>query len=277
MKNLSYYKEQSAVANEMNAGSAASDEAPLIINCAGHWNAEFPFSTDNKDGRLDYYLMYIVSGTLSVELDDGSYRVSEGDTVVFSPGYRYRYSYDGTGGALSYLWVHFTGSHAKYYLDEAGFDALPCIRCSDYNKAIVGLFNKMFETFSLRGNLYEHVLSSYFLRILVSLSQSKKDNPISRSLAYINASYNENIRIPDLALLENMSNSRYHTVFYEATGTSPKNYITDLRIRHACELLQTTDLSIKQIGVIVGYSDPHFFCKIFKSRVGISPRAYREE
>ena len=202
---------------------------------------------------------------------------SIGDTVIFSPGYKYRYSYDGDGDGLSYIWVHFTGSHAEFYLKEFGFDTLPVIRRSGGGAHTVSAFYEMFDVFAKRKGMYVHALAASLIKILSSLSaDTAKDNPIARSLAYINTSYTEDIRIPVLAALDNLSNSRYHTLFLEITGKSPRKYITDMRIRHACELLRTTDLSVKQIGVTVGYPDPHFFCKMFKKTMGLSPSAYRE-
>jgi AraC-like DNA-binding protein len=99
---------------------------------------------------------------------------------------------------------------------------------------------------------------------------------VSKSLSYINGSYTEPIRIPRLAAMEGLSVSRYNTVFRQCVGVSPVRYITKLRMRQACTLLEGTGLTVKQISKIVGYEDNHFFSKIFKSYVGVSPVAYRE-
>lgn len=278
MKNLSYYIDRSAEPNAINSGSFVSDAAPIIVNCTGRLDTEFAFTTHNNDGRLDYYLMYITGGRLKVDTPDGVREVSAGDAVVFPPRYKYRYSYDGKGETLSYMWVHFTGSHAAFYLGEVGFDKLPSIRTSaSCDMRVVSGFREMFDIFSKRQTLYEQFLAAALIRILAILGASdEKENPIARSLAYINASYTEDIRIPELAQMDNLSNSRYHTLFTKYTGSSPKKYITELRIRHACELLRTTNLTAKQIGLIVGYPDSHFFSKVFKNNVGVSPLEYRK-
>ena len=71
--------------------------------------------------------------------------------------------------------------------------------------------------------------------------------------------------------------SRYHVLFKETVGMSPRAYITMLRMRHACDLLNNTNLTVKQIGALVGYEDSHFFCKTFKSKIGVSPSLYRKD
>jgi transcriptional regulator GlxA family with amidase domain len=96
-----------------------------------------------------------------------------------------------------------------------------------------------------------------------------------KSLNYINSNYNTDIYIPALAKLENLSLSRYNTVFREVTGTSPSNYIKQLRLNAACEFLLSTDMPINLIGESVGYPNPYFFSKIFKRNIGMSPTEYR--
>ncbi len=278
MKNLAYYIATGVEIGAINAGSLASDAAPVIVNCAGCLDTKFDFTTHNKEGRLDFYLMHITKGKLSVRFDKKIMTAEAGDTVIFPPKYPYKYRYDGNGDGLSYLWVHFTGSAAAFYLSAFGFDELPVIHGFADTEKICAGFCEMFDIFSARGEYYETALAAPLLKILSALPKREKTvNRISRSLAYINASYTDEIRIPTLAAMENISNSRYYTVFTETMGVAPKRYIIELRIRHACELLASTDLSVKQIGGMVGYPEPHFFCKIFSECTGSSPSQYRKE
>jgi AraC-like DNA-binding protein len=75
--------------------------------------------------------------------------------------------------------------------------------------------------------------------------------------------------------MENLSNSRYVAIFTQCMGMPPVRYILELRLRYACQLLESTDMSIKEISALSGYSDPHFFSKQFKKYIGVSPRDYR--
>ena len=119
-------------------------------------------------------------------------------------------------------------------------------------------------------------IKSALIALARAMAGGKRPSPIERSLAYIKASYTDDIRIPHLAAMDGLSVSRYNAVFREQTGTSPTGLITDLRLKHACTLLSSTDLSIGNIGAMVGYADNHFFSKIFKSHIGLSPKEYRQ-
>ena len=281
MKLISYYSYADPYRPEPHACSRESDRTPLLVNCAGSFISKFPFATDNPSGRLDYYLMCVLSGTMTVRMNDTLQTVTAGDAVLFPPKHPYFYSYDGKGDDLNYLWVHFTGSHAQSYLEELGLDPLPFHGNAAFDAHGLSFFRSLFDVFSKDSTNKELKLSATLLQILLSVSGAalgnhKSSNPLARSLQYINASYTDDIQIPALAAMENLSNSRYHVLFKETVGVSPRAYITMLRMRHACELLSNTNLTVKQIGALVGYEDSHFFCKIFKSKIGVSPSLYRK-
>lgn len=280
MKSVAYYSFNDDSPYPYNFCSIASDSAPLIVNCAGNFSSEFPFSTDNPAGRKDFYLMHITRGSLTVRLGNESVIADAGSVVLFPPECGYYYRFDG-GGEINYLWSHFTGSYAAEFLDRLGFTNLPAIFKAPSKSHVSACFRSMFEIFSSDSTLKEHSLAASLMQILVALSErsvsGRADNPIYRSLSYINASYTEELRIPDLAAMENLSNSRYHVIFKKITGRSPNEYITDLRMRHACELLRSTDMPIKQVCLLTGYGDSHFFSRIFKANIGLSPSEFRHQ
>ena len=278
MKSVSYYSFKDDGQFSTNLCSVASDSAPLIVNCAGNFNSSFPFSTDNPDGREDFYLMHLTRGSLTLRLNDGFVTAEAGSVIIFPPKCGYFYSFDGDG-EVNYLWTHFTGSYAAEFLRRVGFSHLPAIFKAPSRSHASACFRAMFEIFPSDAPLKEHSLAASLMQILIALSERSAAgrSDISRSLAHINTSYTEDLRIPELAAMENLSNSRYHVIFKKVTGRSPNEYITDLRMQHACELLRNTDMPIKQVGILTGYGDSHFFSRTFKTNIGMSPSEYRHQ
>ena len=262
----------------VNASSRESCEYPLTVNCAGNIVTASPFATDNAQGREDYYFIYMVSGCMDVSLNGSVCVATAGDIILFPPHCRYKYVYRGEA-PLSYLWVHFTGSYAAALLNECGFGTLPCLHSASDNAKLSDGFDKIFELFETGSRLCRHELACALERLLLtsalSLDSHDDSRTLERSLGYIHSAYSTDIRIPDLARMENLSNSRYIALFGKRMGTSPSAYIINLRMNAACDLLHNTDMSIKQISVLVGYPDAHFFSRLFKKHTGISPRAYR--
>ena len=74
----------------------------------------------------------------------------------------------------------------------------------------------------------------------------------------------------------NVSPYYFSKLFKEETGENFIEYLTGLRIAHAKELLKNPALSIKEICVMSGYSDPNYFSRIFKKQENMSPSEYRE-
>ncbi len=266
-------------ANGLNLCSRHSEEFPLVVNCAGNAGFTFPFTTDNPTGREDFYLLYMVEGVLDVTLPHGIETIREGHAVLFPPHYHYIYKYRGES-PMNYLWVHFTGSHAARFLEEWGFRNLPCLKDTGNDLKIPKLFSELYECFEVQTPLSRPKSASALERILLRIAECSfepsEDRVPGKSLRLIHSSYQDDLRIPDLAKLENLSHSRYVTVFRQRMGMSPTAYIISRRMSAACELLENTDISVKQVGILVGYNDPHFFSKIFKRHIGLSPSDYRQ-
>ena len=255
-----------------------SSTHPIIVNTAGYYDATSLFETSNTIGRNDYYLMYIIEGYLTLFEGDTEREVKSGSAILIPPNHPYRYN--GTP-STSYLYAHFTGSYADQLLKDCGFDSLPVVIEGKVNNSIKARFNQMIDIF-LHNESLSNLKCAYMLQeILVFLAQLLIDkpfnSPLKSSLKHIHSYYTTKIEVPQLAKLENLSNSRYIVVFKKQMGKSPNEYIIDLRMQFAKNLITNTNMSIKQISERVGYSDQYFFSRLFKKNFGVSPQGYRKE
>lgn len=282
MRSISYHAPtENLSVGILNAYSIESHDHPIVVNCTGNLVTDFPFTSDNPEGRKDYYLLYVVRGSMRVYADGMPDCVAEsGSVFIFPPHTHYKYTYSG-GDTLDYLWAHFTGSYADSLIKECSLSPLPYFGRSEDSGRVSEGFRRLFDTFELMMPLYERRAALCLEEILLDLSSASAMTapycPIEASLRYIHSAYNQRLSIPDLAAMDNLSNSRYIVVFKRHTGSSPTAYINALRIKTAKELLLSTDMSVKQVGISVGYSDPHFFSRIFKKQVGLSPMEYKNE
>ena len=78
-----------------------------------------------------------------------------------------------------------------------------------------------------------------------------------------------------LAGQANMAVNSYARLFKEQTGYSPKKYLLRMRVEQACTLLHHSDMNIKEIASLCGFSDRYYFTKTFSRLMKISPAAYR--
>ncbi len=264
----------------MNSCSRESKERPLVVNSAGSFSTTSEFTSINPTGRLDYYLLYISDGALDVMFPDGYKRLPAGTLLLIPPNTPYKYSQK-NGGSITYLWIHFTGSHVAVTLENYGFKLYPEYNTIAPDGTLITRFTNIYSAFAKNDRFRDNELSILLDRLLISFARRLEGNrqdgerQLTRSIAFINTHYSSELKIPELAKMENISVSRYNTVFRKMMGCSPTEHIAALRISSACDLLTGTDFNIKEIGEMVGYSDPHFFSKIFKKRTGLSPKDYR--
>ena len=78
-----------------------------------------------------------------------------------------------------------------------------------------------------------------------------------------------------LSALVNLSPSRFRHLFKQETGTTPGQYIKELRLRKAEKMLRTTFLSVKQVLKQVGLGSNAHFVHDFRKKYGMTPTAYR--
>ena len=65
-------------------------------------------------------------------------------------------------------------------------------------------------------------------------------------------------------------------LFMKTIGKTPLNFLTDLRIKEACQLMQVRGLKIKEVAARVGFEDPYYFSRQFKKVTGRSPQTYQD-
>ena len=93
---------------------------------------------------------------------------------------------------------------------------------------------------------------------------------------YIEKNYNQSLTLESLAKLFHFHPSYLSSYFSKHTKLGVNEYLHQVRITRAKELLKNGRLSVSSISEKVGYSDPSYFTKVFKKNVGISPRIYRK-
>lgn len=98
---------------------------------------------------------------------------------------------------------------------------------------------------------------------------------IEQVKSYICENYAEDISLNDVAEYVNISPSHLSSVFSRETGQSFIRYLTEFRMSKAKELLKCSDLLCAEIGLRVGYKDPHYFSYLFKKMFHCSPTQYR--
>lgn len=114
----------------------------------------------------------------------------------------------------------------------------------------------------------------YWIKLNKSVP-SEIETAIEEMDSYIRLHYKESINIAELAKNYHFNHSYLTRVFKKQKGQSPLKLINELRIHDACELLSDSVFSIKEISEMLGFTDQHYFSRIFKDFTGQNPKEYR--
>ena len=130
------------------------------------------------------------------------------------------------------------------------------------------------------GNWKQEIILQQILYEILTKQHSEQE-PISnmrirKVLAYIHEDPCREYTLTDLLNQTGIKKTLFLQSFRNVTGTTPMQYIIDLRLEQARDLLTETDLQVFQISEKCGFSDPFYFSRCFKKKFSLSPRQYRD-
>lgn len=151
------------------------------------------------------------------------------------------------------------------------FDKLSHLTSNDANNIL-----KIGKTLYIIGLLSQLITAHH-----KSVSKSKKDASINsiaiiHTIEYMRNNYFEKILIDDLARIANMARTTYLRQFKILCKQTPNDYLTEVRVEAAANILKTSDTSLAVIAQNCGFFDSSHFSKTFKKYRGISPLDYRK-
>ena len=102
-----------------------------------------------------------------------------------------------------------------------------------------------------------------------------QDSVVKRINQYMRDHLSQPLRLSELAHIAGLTVTSLCRFYKKNTGYTPLAYMNHLRLQKACELLDQTDLTVKEIVRKCGYTDTNFFFKLFKRELGVTPVEFR--
>ncbi|MEG0878448.1 MAG: AraC family transcriptional regulator [Oscillospiraceae bacterium] len=231
----------------------------------------------------DHYLIhFVVSGKGSYTVNSTVYELNSGDVFLAKPNQLITYSADNTE-PWEYYWVGFNGACANKLVTQLPFsENAPIHHCKKpeaVKKALLDIFlsrgTGVQNEAKMVGYLYLFIAELMQEALELDLhSVSSNSHYVFNAVKYIQFNYSHDISIYDIAKAVGISRSHLYRVFMEKVGQSPIDYLTNYRISEACFLLKSSQLSIAEIAVSVGFFDQFYFSRVFKKNKGVPPSRY---
>ena len=232
---------------------------------------------------------YILSGSGTLWSTDSKgkekkYALSSGQGFLFWPGQTNTYSADAKN-PWEYVWIEFDGLLAQEMVKQTGLDYNhPMYEANDIKERdkMANLMLKITKSINKPpgesiGYLYLFVecLVHSSSRRNITYKQSLASQHISRVINYINLHYNQDITIQDIAEHCRLDRSYLNRLINLSMSMTLQQFLISFRMKKACELLMTSEHSIGEISVMVGYPNQMNFSRTFKRELGLSPYQWR--
>lgn len=144
-------------------------------------------------------------------------------------------------------------------------------------KALTERIGKLHECRTMEEARYwMTVETETFLRVFQDWQMKYSVSAINRAVRYIEEHYAEPLSLQQVASHIHLNAAYFSHLFKKETGRSFVQFLIDLRMERAKQLLSNTDMNVTEVSGVIGYDLPNYFAKLFKQATGYSPKEYRK-
>ncbi len=209
--------------------------------------------------------------------------ISKHTVIMIQPHIPFSYGSD-PHDPWSFYYLHVDGEHVQNYFDNRPL--IQFLTLTENYQLCLDLFaaaNKQLQTEkSLNSLIYSSHLIGQLLT-LITFYQGQlpaavdNNDPIRLAIRYMYQHLDARINLHDLCQVANVSKPYLIKLFKRETGYSPIDYYLRLKIKAACDCLEFTNLSVKEICYKFAFADQYYFSRMFSKVMGQSPTIFRRE
>ncbi|HEY5771789.1 MAG TPA: AraC family transcriptional regulator [Chitinophagaceae bacterium] len=256
----------------------------LFICSIGYYPKAKDHYTYRKKGLPENFLFYCVDGHGWYKVGEQRFDVGPNEFFILPQNTEHAYG-SNPDHPWSIYWIHFGGDsvprlnkmqavqkHFKPFYIKNNGDILP-------------LFFKIYKTlelgYSIDNLLFANMCLSQFLTLFIyntrhyDTAATDKADCVDSAILYMQEHINDKISLNELSSLYNYSVSRFSGLFKQKTGYAPIDYFVQMKMQKACQQLDFTNRAVKEIAFGMGFDDPYYFSKRFRTIIGMSPKKYR--
>lgn len=272
-----------------------NDEIVLAL-LGEEWRREYGLGINGLHFHNFLEVGYCHEGAGEVVIDNQIYPFGANMFSIIPPNLSHTTNSD--EGTQSYWeWMYFDIEQYlnNMYKDDAAFVQKLLTRI--YRKGLLlhaqdhfvldNILQNIIREMQIKDVYYEESVKGFIQTFIVELlrlddSEEKikrtkqKAAQISDALDYVRHNYGEEIKISQLAVACNMSESHFRRVFEESMNMKPVDYINLIRVQKACDLIKKSQISMGDVAYRVGFATASTFNRNFKKLVGISPYQWKQ-
>jgi len=236
-----------------------------------------------KKGTDEFILIYCTEGQGKLIIAGEQIPVLPNRYYIIPKKTAHKYSADQLN-PWSIYWMHFDGIIAQSMFDRYS-SSLHNYEIVPFDSSRIEQFNQIFQILSSDYVMprleYANILGLNLLTSLVyleidrSLQVNDRNDLVDDIIDFLTKNLDKSLKSEDIAKKFNYSSSYLFNLFKKRTGYSLIHFFNLKKSQKACEYLNYTDLSVKEISFKMGFQDPLYFSRLFKRYIGVSPKAYK--
>jgi len=232
----------------------------------------------------DNLLIYCVDGRGRAATAGWRGGIGPGEVLLLPQGVAHRYEAD-PETPWSIYWVHFQGTSTAVFNQYLGDrDGAPPVAQAGISPQLIAHFRGLLtvhhtgystRAFVNAANQLRHLLTQLALDIRRGRAGPRDSFDLEAIQGLMLESIGQPLDLDTLAAAANLSRFHFAKKYKALTGYSPIKHFLNMKMEHACHLLDASTLSVKGVAAALGYDDQLYFSRQFSKTVGLSPRAYR--
>lgn len=225
---------------------------------------------------------FVTEGTFSITIDGTAYTAQPGDWFFIPAGVMHRYR-NFPDKPMAKYWMHFDLYPSSNLL--APLNVKYRVRASAVPRVteLFQEFGRLQNSSDLCDRLQVKAIILNLLAEYIRLAGKNtdvvlddRDEQMRNVLSYINENFKRNLTTGELAAICHMHPTHFIRAFKTKTAQTPHQYIADIRMEYARQLLDRSDRSIMEIAEEAGFYDLAHFSRSFKRYFALSPTEYRK-
>ncbi len=252
----------------------------IRLRWAGHQSTSSMsyFWDGMKRGSREFVLwQYTIAGCGMLESEEGSFPIPEGSGFLLTIPDKHRYFLPDFSEKWEFFYLGFDGSEA-IRLAKLLREKYSPVSTQYASNAAVKTARELMQLTLEHTTDDTAAVSSLAYRFFMNMvnpaataaSQEAKD-PIVLIHNYCLRNIAQPLSVEDLARYAGYSRSHFYRLFCSRTGKTPHAYLLELRIRTALRMLQSGNISVKEVTAACGFPDVSYFCKVFRKFYSTTP------
>lgn len=224
---------------------------------------------------------FATSGTFSVTIDGVEYIARPGDWFFIPANVLHKY-HNFPDKPMEKYWMHFDINPSGDLLAPLQVKHRVNAANEPQVRALFEEFGKLCHSNDLTDRLKVKAIILNLLAEYIRLAgrqtnifSDRRDEDMRNVLSYINENFRRNLTTEELAAVCHLHPTHFIRAFKLKTAQTPHQYITDIRMEYARQLLDRSDRSIVEIAEDAGFYDPAHFSRAFKRHFAMTPTQYR--